>query len=338
MKTLHLIFALSLLLAGGLNANERISSEYATVASKPGYRPVLKSQGEGSPDGSYFDDVANISTIVNINTIGIMSMYQVDLLEITYILNNGSLYLASDHGSSLFYPENITLDKDEYVSKIEGSTSNELVNQLTFTISSMNRKSKREIGPFGTTVGKENFTFEGFIIGFHGRTGKYVIQNVGVYYISPAKVSPYFGYPDSHNFMEDPDAFYPPVVKVTKIFICYSDRIDSIQLEYRLHGGRRMLGKQYPQGSTSGKLTTIIFRDNEWLIGAYGKVKQGRFQSYIEITFVTRKTDGSRALYGPYGSYNGTVQSTTKFSVTGTIIGYKGYFKNGLNSVGFFYY
>ena len=78
MKTLHLIFALSLLLTGGLNANERISSEYATVASKPGYRPVLKSQGEGSPVGSYFDDVGNISTIVNIN--------QVDLLEITYIL------------------------------------------------------------------------------------------------------------------------------------------------------------------------------------------------------------------------------------------------------------
>lgn len=319
-----------------LYLHEKVNS----TTSKPGYRPVIKSQGEGSTDGDYFDDTANISaTIVNIYNIGIMSMYQVDLLQLSYILANGSLYNSSCHGSSiLFYPDNYTLEKGEYVEKIEGSTSDELVNQLTITLNQPSENSKRVIGPYGTTIGKKNFTFEGYIFAFHGRTGKYVLQNIGVYYIPPAKKTAYFG-PPSQDFKEDPDAMNPPVVKVSKIIIHHSNRINSLQFEYRLHGGARRLGRQYPIGPVKGVLTTLVFSDNEWLIGAYGKIRKGWFHSQIQITFVTRKADGSRSQYGPYGgAYNDDVISTTKFNMTGTIIGYWGYFNNGLNSVGFFYF
>uniref|UniRef100_A0A1X7SVS0 Jacalin-type lectin domain-containing protein n=1 Tax=Amphimedon queenslandica TaxID=400682 RepID=A0A1X7SVS0_AMPQE len=268
-----------------------------------------------------------------------MSMYQVDLLQLSYILANGSLYNSSCHGSNmLFYPDNFTLEKGEYVEKIEGSTSDSLVNQLTITLNQPSENSKRVIGPYGTTIGKKNFTFEGYIFAFHGRTGKYVLQNIGVYYIPPAKETAYFGLP-SQNFKEEPDAMNPPVVKVSKVIIYHSDRINSLQLEYRLHGGERRLGRQYPKGPAKGVLTTLVFSDSEWLIGAYGKIRKGRSQSQIQISFVTRKADGSQSQYGPYGrAYNDDVISTTKFNMTGTIIGYRGHFNNGLNSVGFFYF
>lgn len=302
--------------------------------NKPGYRPVLKSQGEGNPNGTVFDDLLNITaTIVNIRSIAIISMYQVDYLQLTYVLENGSLCKSPEHGDGLFNPETIALEKDEHIEKIEGTTSFKMINQLTFTISRPSLSQKRVVGPYGTTVGTHSFVFEGYIIGFHGKTGM-LLQNLGVYYMPLARATPYFGHPPQ-NFIEDPDAIHPPVVKVAAILIWHGDGVNWIQMKYRLLGGGWRAGQRHPADCKMGRLTTIMLRENEWLIGAHGILKTTQLQS---LSFVTRKRDGSRGLYGPYGNRNET-DSTTKFAVTGTIIGYRGYTgTTGLESVGFFYH
>ena len=100
------------------------------------------------------------------------------------------------------------------------------------------------------------------------------------------------------------------------------------------------MGEQHPKKSISGHLTTLMFKANEWLVGAYGSIKRGLFRNYIDITFVTKKTDGSRAVYGPYGSFRGA--STMKYNMSGAIIGYWGntgvHDYSRLESVGFYYY
>lgn len=300
----------------------------------PGRRPILKSQGEGSPNGTIFDDVRNISSpIFNVHSISIISMYQVDYLQFTYRLVNNSLYRAPEHGDGIFNPETIVLAKDEYIEKIEGSTSYKLINQLTFTLSRPNKYQKRVIGPYGTTVGEHNFTFEGFIFGFHGKTGM-LLQNLGVYYYPPVKESEYFGYPRK-SFIENPDTKFPPVIKVSRIFIYHSDQIDSIQLEYMLHGGGTRLGSK--NGGKGGNLTTISFSNKEGLVGIKGAIKPKTSidgPHISQLSFVSNKTHEGVVTYGPFGKdYNET------FSVRGNIFGYSGYIgglPTGLKSMSVF--
>lgn len=298
----------------------------------PGSRPVLKTQGEGNPNGTIFDDVSNTtSAIFNVRSLSIISMYQVDYLQVTYQLANGSLYRAPEHGDGIFNPETVTLAKDEYIECIRGSTSYELINQLTFTINSPNQSQKRLIGPYGTTVGEHNFTFEGFVVGFHGKTGKLLLQNLGVYYLAPVKSSEYFGHSSAPDFVEHPDAKFPPVVKVNKIFIDHGSEVNSLQMEYQLHGGGIRLGEKH--GGASGNFTTIIFEYGEGLVEIRGKTGGILHHTIKQLTFVSRKMGGSRALYGPFGKLG-----YKPFSISGNIIGYTGKAGKVFESLGVFYY
>lgn len=75
-----------------------------------GTRPVLKSCGVGSPNATYtvFDDLKQLAdSILTVRSITIASFYQLDSIQFTYTLKNGSLYRPPKRGEGFTAPETI---------------------------------------------------------------------------------------------------------------------------------------------------------------------------------------------------------------------------------------
>lgn len=134
------------------------------------------------------------------------------------------------------------------------------------------------------------------------------------------------------DFIEHPDAKFPPVVKVNKIFISHGSTVYSLQMEYQLHGGGVRMGEKH--GGASGNLTTIILEYGEGLVEIRGKVGGILHRTIKQLTFISRKQNGSTVIHGPFGKLG-----YKSFSIPGNIIGYTGGVgKEDLESLGVFYY
>ena len=301
-----------------------------------GTRPVLKSSGVGSPNRTYtsFDDLGRLAdAVLTVRSITIASFYELDSIQFSYALKNGSIYRPPTRGEGFTVPQTIPLAKDEYVAKIEGTTVyNESISQVFITINNPNEFKSRVYGPFGMTVGERNFTFEGYIMGIHGKT-KQIVRNLGVYYLAPV-TEQYFGSPIGTAFYENPDMRFPPVVKISKIFISHmhGNGVNSLRVEYQLLDGSTKLGEK--NGGDYGDLTTISLGYGEDLIGLKVGVLRGLFSTNItsQLTFISRKKDGNTAVYGPFGQ-EGDIETT----VNGHILGFTGTTNKFVLSLGVFY-
>ena len=311
-----------------------------------GTRPVLKTPGVGSSNETLipFDDLRKLKdSILRVHSITIASFNQIDSIQFTYVLKDGSIYRPPVRGEGYTVPQTIKLAKDEYVAKIEGTiVFNHSFGQVYITIKNPNNLKSRVYGRYGANVGQRNFTFEGYILGIHGKidppnTGyNRIVRNLGVYQLATVKESEYFGGIPLLTFYENPDTRFPPVVKVSKMFISHDDSVYSLQAEYQYLDGTIGLGGKY--GGDAGNLTTISLEYGEELSGLKGKlvVLQGpawEINLIGQITFITRKKDGSTAAYGPFGR-GGTVP----ISVDGHILGFSGSAPEFLASLGVFYY
>lgn len=332
-NTLALIVAAVLILTSCSEPDNAKDQSESACDQTTGMRPVLKSRGVGTPNGTGFDDVGKLKdAIFSVRSITIANFFEVDSLQLTYSLKNGSLYSPPTHGAGFTVPTTITLAEDEYLAKIEGTiVGPATISQVFITIKTPNRLQTRVYGTYGAYVGEQKFSFEGFIIGIHGKTGPQIIRNLGVYYLAPIKESAYFGEP-TVTFKENPDAKFPPVVKVSKILLYHGEQINSFQAEYKLLGGKSRLGDRH--GGKGGDLTVIRFSCGEELIGLKGKLKGGTSGAISQLTFVSRKRDGSRAVYGPFGKAAGD----TPFSVKGNILGFTGKATDTLESISAFFY
>jgi hypothetical protein len=221
-------------------------------------------------------------------------------------------------------PQTIKLAKNEYVAKIEGTTVyNESFGQVYITIKNPNNFKSRVYGPYGSYVGEQTFTFEGYILGIHGNIGpsasRGVVRNLGVYQLAPVAESKWLGQPVS-LFYEHPDMRFPPVVKISKVVIYHEDIVYSLQVEYQLLDGTTRVGDK--NGKSLGNLTTIDLRDGEELIGLKGAVDHSNWSkgSINQLTFFSRKKNGSIVKYGPFGNKSGDEE----MSVVGHILGFAG--------------
>lgn len=299
-------------------------------------RPVVRIPGQGGPDsnGTAFDDVSNVTrhglTVCNIQSISIVSYYQVDSIQVTYLLSNGSFYKAPKHGEVDFsFPETITLDPDEFVQKIEGKTNGIVINQLTITTWRPKEHQSVEYGPYGMTNTGKNFTFEGFIVGFHGRSGS-LMENIGVYKLAPMKKSYLFGIPYfGVEFDDNPDTPFPPVVGINKLFIYHGRQINSIQAEYQLFGGGTLLSERH--GTAKNNLSTVIFSYGEAIVEMKGLLDYPKL-FLKQLTFVTKRHDGKMKVYGPFGK-----TGSKPFSVRGYVIGLAGRASNFLQAISAYY-
>ena len=294
----------------------------------------------GGKGGDYFNDYRGRDDDLYLKIVGVRSIIisysdQVESIQVTYLLSNKSLYQTPRHGSvkNINPPVNIKLANGEYVQKIEGKTNGVLVDQLTITTFRPKDLVTKKYGPFGKT-GETYFSYDGYIIGFFGRSGD-MLDSIGVYRYLPAKKSVLFGSAISPpEFDENPDTgYFPPVARINKLFIHHGAIVYSIQARYQLLGGASRLGEKF-KGILSGDITTTVkFEDDEEILGIEGTSVPGKI---CQLTFISRRYNISNPqLYnGPYGW---PCQGSTPFSVSGNVLGFFGYSTYGINGLGVYY-
>ena len=152
--------------------------------------------------------------------------------------------------------------------------------------------------PFGTG-GKNNFSYEGYVVGFYGRSGE-MLDSLGVYHLPPAKKSPVFGYAEEPpNFDQNPDTgYYPPVVKIRQLIISHGIMVYSIQAQYKLKGGAKRLGVKL--GGDGINSNTLLFDDDEEILGINGT---SATRELCKLMFISRKHNTSNPVmyHGPFG-------------------------------------
>ena len=284
-------------------------------------RTIQKSDLLGGTGGSVWDDgvLTHTPTIVGVRSIHIRHGNQVDSIQVTYLLADGTTYTAPRHGGSGGSSSSFTLADDERIVRMEGKTNNVLVDQVTF-ITMKADGTQKSYGPFGKT-GKTSFSVEGYIIGFYGRSGN-LLDALGAYYLESVKKSDYFGGSGGNAFADPIETHIPPIVGVSKIDIRHGNQVDSFKVEYLLLGGGTYTGAKH--GGTGGSLSELVFQKGEVIEQMYGKTNNVLVD---QVSFDTQLRS-----YGPYGE-----TGKTPFSVKGRVVGFFGRSGNLLDSIGAFY-
>ena len=120
-------------------------SKLNIISAAPGTIPTISQSAQfGGSGGSAFDDKNdNICGIIGLK---ICSGNQIDSIQVTYRLKNGSAYEAPKHGGNRGSVSSFTLADGEKLIRMEGMTSDVLVDMLTF-YSNFNNV----YGPYGIT-------------------------------------------------------------------------------------------------------------------------------------------------------------------------------------------
>ena len=144
------------------------------ISAASGTTPTVSRSAQfGGSEGSAFDDKNdNICGIIGLK---IRSGNQIDSIQVTYRLKDGSAYEAPKHGGNGGSLSSFTLADGEKLIRMEGMTNDVLIDMLTFYSNYNN-----VYGPYGRT-GRASFSVEGLeIIAFFGRAGN-LLDAIGVY-------------------------------------------------------------------------------------------------------------------------------------------------------------
>ena len=286
-------------------------------------RPVNASVPTGGHGGTPFSEVPGTSpdkdgpVILGIDSVTFTYGRQLESIQVTYRLSNGSHYIAPRHGANTMPSYTLSFSPDEYMEKIEGFSSGYIVEEINVGIVNRDKKEHALYGPFG---GKgdgplESFSMEGYVAGFYGRSGD-CVDSIGVYTLAPLKQSQFFGGIDGLDFDDNPDLiFHTPAVKVITVSVSegYGENGISVRLEYLLLRGDRWAGEW--RGKREGKLSVIAIADTEVLVGIEGTYSNTTLGG---LTFVVSE-DGSRVKHGPFGH-----PAPKPFSVYGYVMGLAG--------------
>ncbi len=321
-----------------------VGSHYSESASIAGHffddfkiasRNPFKSPGQGGIIGDIFDDVADynesgLSPIIGIRAINISYGDYIESIQVEYILANHSQILPPRRGRPSNQFVVINLDLIEHVTMLEGSTNGTLINQLTITTIGPDYERK-VYGPFGK-AGSTEFKIQGYIVGFHGRSGIF-LSNIGVYVLEEIKKSEEFGSgPGGDPFDEEIDITVPPVVGISSLKLWHGDFVNGIQTEFLLLGGAKLWG-EVNGGQNSTLSTTITLEDEEVFEKVELKTISPTDGAYISmITFTARKKDGTNEVFGPFGR-----KGEQTYSLDGTIFGFYGHGGLYIDRLGFYY-
>ena len=289
-------------------------------------RKIEKTKVFGGRGGSAWDDgiLTHSPAIVGVRSISIRHGNQVDSIQVTYLLADGTTYTAGKHGGRGGSPSSFTLAEDEMITRIEGKTNNVLVDQVTFITKKADGTTK-QYGPYGKT-GQTPFSVDGYVVGFHGRAGN-LLDGLGVYYLMPVKKSSRFGGSGGSAFADPIETHIPPIIRVSGLTIRHGNQVDSIQATYELLGGGTYSGSKH--GGTGGSQSQVQFEEGEGITQMNGKTNNVLTD---QVTFTTTRKDGTKVTYGPYGKTGKTV-----FEVQGSVIGFFGRSGNLLDALGAFY-
>jgi hypothetical protein len=147
------------------------------------YLTSPSSQQYGGSGGDVFSDPVLIKDppVVGIKTINIRSGSEVDAIQISYLLSDGTVYAAPTHGGSGGSPQTINFGKEEKILAIVGRSGSK-VDQLNFlTITDTGQRNT--YGPYGGNGGDE-FILNAEVLGIFGRSGSR-LDAVGFYTAYP---------------------------------------------------------------------------------------------------------------------------------------------------------
>ena len=291
-------------------------------------RQIEKSKQVGGDGGSSWDDeiLTHRPQIVGILSMTIRHGDQVDNIQATYLLADNTTYTAPAHGGSGGSASSFTLAQGERIVRIEGKTNNAVLDQITFVSLTLDG-SQKKYGPFGKT-GENPYAIDGHILGFFGTTGAYnLVDSLGVYLLPPLQKSNQVGGTGGSPFTDPIETFIPPIVRVSGLKIRHGNQVDAIQATYELLGGMELVA--FNHGGTGGSPTIVEFEEGEVIVQMKGKTNNVLVD---QVTFVTKKKDGTTATYGPYG-----ITGETPYEVNGKIAGFFGRSGNLLDALGAYY-
>ena len=291
-------------------------------------REVRKSSTAGGMGGDKWTDPVESYELSHIQSITIWHAAKVEGIEVVYTRSNGGTYNAPLRGSKDgFSMDKVSLDSDHTIIRIQGHTDWNYVGTISFIVQSKSTGENTTYGPYGTETGNWEYSLDGIILGFHGRAGE-KLDALGAYYLSLGEKSPRFG-GDGGDPWEDPvNTNSPAVVGIKRIAIKYGTSIDSIQVDYHLLWDGTLYGDRH--GGEGGSMASIDFQEGERLI----EVRTSFAGGLNQVKFITRKTDGTRAEYGPYGEEG---KDDTKMSFFGDIVGFWGSAGSIMDSLGVYY-
>ena len=342
---MNLLVAFSYILLTGftLAASEIIAVEKSSghnPSGNRGARPLTKSAYQGGAGGRQFDDIASFQhfpyAIVSVRSITISHTDTVNSIQVNYVLSRRDFWGRNvlSHGRQHGIPRGqwtkISLDPLEHIVRVEGQTDGKHVNQLAITTADGSRTpTEKTYGPFGKNS-SDSFSFDGNIVGFFGATKFLQLNGIGVYSIDFLKKGDAVGGTGGKPFDDNTEILspVPAFIGISQITIWSGHTVEALQVIYFMQGfdyyGARQHGVQ--QG---GNLTTIDFVDGEKLTTIEGTTNE----DYIcQLTFITKKPDGSERKYGPFGE-----AGSYPFSISENIIVLHGTSGTQLNTIGAYY-
>ena len=139
--------------------------------------------------GSAFDDgiTTHTPTILRIKSLVIRHGDSVDSIQATYLLEDGSTWVAPRHGGLGGSETHIEFEDGESIIAVNAMAGiHTRINQLTFTVRKSDG-SRRNCGPFGKARPRSNgppinIRFTETILGFTGRSDDNGLSAIGFYY------------------------------------------------------------------------------------------------------------------------------------------------------------
>ena len=311
----------------------------AVVGIKAGTRLVIKSPGIGGTGGKSFDDLATNLSIVNVYQFFGYESDIIQAIQVIYQLSNGSHYYGPGHGSknnpyhiyACSGSEGVDNHTAYYITKIEGSTNGSIITYLNLRYESVSQwrapyYSSFWCGNYGAYSTK-NFSFEGVILGFHGRAGQ-LLDNIGVYSLALLNKSKEFGGGSGGGrFDDEMNNGFPPLTGISTLYIWHGDHINAIQAYFWQLGDVLLWGDKH--GGDGGEKTAVTFEKGEQIIEFHGEYDE----CISKVHFITQKNGGRKTFYGPFGK-----PGKTTFAFFGKVFGFHGHARdNMINKIGFYH-
>ena len=288
----------------------------------------------GIPYDEYiFTNIPRVMGVKNIQ-VGYYKEH-ISTIQMTYILQGGSTFVAPVHGTKKDNAVNLHLKDGETVIQIKANRCRSL-SVLTDVVKHLSFTTQKKDGTIATynfspdgVLDDLTFTVTGVLLGLFGYSG-WFIDSLGIYY--SLLRTELFGGSGGEAF--DVESV-TNISGIKAIKVWSLSRVASIEVTYLNTAGKTLDAVQYGSHTEMAELTSIEFEENEEIVQIHiGTLKSDKEpeNSVGMLKIITKNIYGSRKEYGPYGCSNGE-----EFTVNGRVVAFFGQSKWFLDAIGMYY-
>lgn len=143
----------------------------------------------------------------------------------------------------------------------------------------------------------------------------------------PVQITELFGARTGYAWDDNILSNMPTIIGIRNITISHEDKINSIQITYQLADGTLLVSPL--RGNVAGEETSISLASDERITKVEGFTNTS---STTQLTFFAANSSGYERVFGPFGSIG-----KTNFTVSGYILGFRGYAREHINSLSIYY-